>query len=95
MDSTLRVRRLTALIFLLPALVALLLLFDPQVLRGEWTPYGVSGLIGAGGYLVGRIGLIPRLKFWGGYTAGFLIFAVGFFVINIWSPFVNVCIEAL
>ncbi|HEX2907950.1 MAG TPA: hypothetical protein VHO69_13860 [Phototrophicaceae bacterium] len=84
-----RIGPITALVFLLPALVALLLLFNPGALSGEWLPYGVAALIGLGGYLLGRIGLIPRLKFWGGYTAGLLIYAVGFFAINIWSPFVN------
>lgn len=86
---------LTALIGLLPSLAALLLLFDPKVLRGEWIPYGMAALIGAGGYLLARIGLIPRLKFWGSYTAGFLIFSFGFLAINIWSPSMNLGIAAL
>ncbi len=96
MNSSLsgRVDKTTALVFLLPALAALLL-FDPDVLQGEWIPYGLAALIGAGGCLLGRVGLIPRLEFWGGYTAGFLIFAFGFLVINIWSPAMNTGIRAL
>lgn len=90
-----RVDKMTALVFLLPALAALLLLFDPDVLRGEWIPYGLAALIGAGGCLLGRAGLMPRLKFWDGYAAGFLIFAFGFLVINIWSPAMNTGIRAL
>lgn len=94
MASTPRVDKVSALVFLLPPLLALFLLFDPNVLRGEWIPYGVAALIGVVGYLLGRIGLIPRLKFWGGYTAGLLIYAVGFFAINIWSPFMNLGIKS-
>ncbi|MBC6936768.1 MAG: hypothetical protein DWB42_13135 [Chloroflexi bacterium] len=90
-----RVDKFTTLVFLVPALVALLLLFDPDVLRGELIPYGLAALIGAGGYLLGRAGKMPRLRLWGGYAAGFLIFALGFLLINIWSPTMNTGIRAL
>lgn len=97
MNSSLsgRVDKTTALVFLLPVLAALLLLFDPNILQGEWIPYGLAALIGAGGCLLGRVGKMPRLRLWGGYAAGFLIFALGFLVINIWSPAMNTGIRAL
>jgi hypothetical protein len=95
MDSTLRLTPGAILVWVMPALVALLLFINPEVLRGESLPYIVAGIIGVGGYALGRAGLIPRLKTWGGYAAGVLLFGGGFLAINVWSPSMNTGIELL
>lgn len=86
--------RLTGLLFLIPGLV-LSIFYLITIHSGEMSGYLWAAVVGAAGFGLGFLKRLRRVRIWEQFFVGFVIGALGFVIIMISSPMLNLGIPVL